>query len=250
MFGIEIIDAGLLPAMFVALAAGVISFLSPCVLPIVPPYLAFMSGVSVTEMQAGGSARAKAGLAALFFVLGLSTVFVLLGFTASAFGAFFLQNQILLSRIAGLVVIVFGLHFLGVFRIPFLDQEARLDAGDSGGSAFGAYILGLAFAFGWTPCIGPQLGAILSLAASEANVARGTVLLGIYAAGLGIPFLLAALFLSRAMHLMNRIKRHMKTIERVMGLLLIAVGTALVTGAFSAVSFWLLETFPALAMLG
>ncbi|MFZ5963911.1 cytochrome c biogenesis CcdA family protein [Thalassococcus sp. BH17M4-6] len=250
MFGIEIIDAGLLPAMFVALLAGVISFLSPCVLPIVPPYLAFMSGVSVAEMQAGGSARMRAGLAALFFVLGLSTVFLLLGFTASAFGAFFLQNQVLLAQISGVVVIVFGLHFLGVFRIPFLDREARIEAGDTGGSAFGAYILGLAFAFGWTPCIGPQLGAILSLAASEASVTRGTLLLGVYAAGLGIPFLLAALFLSRAMTLMNRIKRHMKLIERVMGVLLIAVGLALVTGAFSAFSFWLLEAFPALGMLG
>jgi cytochrome c-type biogenesis protein len=250
MFGIEIIDAGLLPAMFVALLAGVISFLSPCVLPIVPPYLAYMSGVSVTEMQAGGSARMKAGLAALFFVLGLSTVFLLLGFTASAFGAFFLQNQVLLSQISGVVVIVFGLHFLGVFRIPFLDREARLETGDTGGSAFGAYILGLAFAFGWTPCIGPQLGAILSLAASEASVARGTLLLGVYALGLGIPFLLAAVFLSRAIHLMNRIKRHMKLIERVMGVLLVAVGLALLTGAFTAFSFWLLEMFPALGMLG
>ncbi|MGR3271933.1 cytochrome c biogenesis protein CcdA [Thalassococcus profundi] len=250
MFGIDIIDAGLMPAMIVALMAGVISFLSPCVLPIVPPYLAYMSGVSVTEMQAGGSARMKAGLAALFFVLGLSTVFLLLGFTASAFGAFFLQNQVLLARISGVVVIVFGLHFLGVFRIPFLDREARIEAGDTGGSAFGAYILGLAFAFGWTPCIGPQLGAILSLAASEASVTRGTLLLGVYAAGLGIPFLLAAFFLTRAMSVMNRIKRHMKTIERVMGLLLIAVGLALVTGAFSAFSFWLLEVFPALGQLG
>jgi len=250
MFGIDIIDAGLMPAMIVALLAGVISFLSPCVLPIVPPYLAYMSGVSVTEMQAGGSARMKAGLAALFFVLGLSTVFLLLGFTASAFGAFFLQNQVLLARISGVVVIVFGLHFLGVFRIPFLDREARIEAGDTGGSAFGAYILGLAFAFGWTPCIGPQLGAILSLAASEASVTRGTLLLGVYAAGLGIPFLLAAFFLTRAMSVMNRIKRHMKTIERVMGLLLIAVGLALVTGAFSAFSFWLLEVFPALGQLG
>ncbi|MFD1343408.1 cytochrome c biogenesis CcdA family protein [Litorisediminicola beolgyonensis] len=250
MFGIEIIDASLLPAMLVALAAGIISFLSPCVLPVVPPYLAFMSGVSLNEMQAGGSARARATLAALFFVLGLSTVFLFLGFTASWLGAFFLQNQILLSRIAGAVVIVFGLHFLGVFRIPFLDREARIDAGESGGSAFGAYILGLAFAFGWTPCIGPQLGAILSLAASEANVARGTLLLGVYAAGLGIPFLLAAIFLSRAMGLMTRIKRHMKLIERLMGVLLLVVGLALLTGAFSAFSFWLLETFPALATLG
>ncbi|WP_047996997.1 cytochrome c biogenesis CcdA family protein [Puniceibacterium sp. IMCC21224] len=250
MFGIEIIDAGLIPAMFVALLAGVISFLSPCVLPIVPPYLAFMSGVSVSDMQGGGSARMRAVTAALFFVMGLSTVFLLLGFTASAFGMFFLQNQVLMSRISGVVVIIFGLHFLGIFRIPFLDREARIEAGDSGGSAFGAYVLGLAFAFGWTPCIGPQLGAILSLAASEASVTRGTLLLGVYAAGLGIPFLLAALFLSRAMTLMNRIKKHMKMIERVMGALLLAVGLALVTGAFTTLSFWLLETFPALGQLG
>lgn len=250
MFGIEIIDAGLIPAMFVALLAGVVSFLSPCVLPIVPPYLAYMSGVSVAEMQNGGSARMRAVTAALFFVLGLSTVFILLGFTASAFGMFFLQNQVLLAQASGVVVIIFGLHFLGVFRIPFLDREARIDAGDSGGSAFGAYVLGLAFAFGWTPCIGPQLGAILSLAASEASVTRGTLLLAIYAAGLGIPFLLAALFLSRAMTLMNRIKKHMRMIERVMGVLLLAVGLALVTGAFTSLSFWLLETFPALGLLG
>jgi cytochrome c-type biogenesis protein len=250
MFGIDLFDAGLLPAMFVALAAGVISFLSPCVLPIVPPYLAYMSGVTLNEMSGVAAARRRAIVAALFFVLGLSTVFLILGFTASAFGAFFLQNQVLFARISGVVVIVFGLHFLGVFRIPFLDQEARLDAGDKGGSAFGAYVLGLAFAFGWTPCIGPQLGAILSLAASEASVSRGTLLLAVYAAGLGVPFLLAAMFITRAMGLMNRIKPYMKTIERIMGVLLILVGLALVTGAFSLFSFWLLETFPALATLG
>ena len=250
MFGIDILDASLLPAMTVALMGGLISFLSPCVLPIVPPYLAYMSGVSLGEMQGTGTARRKAVVAALFFVLGLSTVFLLLGLTASAFGAFFLQNQELFSQISGLVVILFGLHFLGLFRIPFLDREARIDAGDAGGSAFGAYVLGLAFAFGWTPCIGPQLGAILSLAASEASVARGTLLLGIYAAGLGIPFLLAAMFLAQSMTLMNRLKRHMGLIEKVMGVLLVLVGLALVTGAFTGFSFWLLETFPSLGELG
>ncbi|WP_375227854.1 cytochrome c biogenesis CcdA family protein [Roseobacter sp. S98] len=250
MFGIEIIDAGLLPAMTVALFAGIISFLSPCVLPIVPPYLAYMSGVSLSEMSGENAARRRAVISALFFVMGLSTVFLILGFTASAFGAFFLQNQLLFARISGIVIIIFGLHFLGVFRIPFLDREARLDAGERGGSSFGAYILGLAFAFGWTPCIGPQLGAILSLAASEASVTRGTVLLGIYAAGLGIPFLLAAMFITRAMGVMNRLKRHMHTIERVMGGLLLLVGLAMLTGAFTTFSWWLLEKFPALALLG
>lgn len=251
MFGIDIIDAGLIPAMLVALTAGVISFLSPCVLPIVPPYLAYMSGVSMSELTNDeGAARRKAIVAALFFVMGLSTVFLFLGFTASAFGAFFLQNQDLFSKISGGVVIIFGLHFLNVFRIPFLDREMRMEAGESGGSAFGAYVLGLAFAFGWTPCIGPQLGAILSLAAGEASVARGTLLLGIYAAGLGIPFLLAAIFLTRAVNVMNKLKRHMALIEKIMGGLLLFVGVMLVTGAFSTFSWWLLETFPALATLG
>ncbi|WGV16448.1 cytochrome c biogenesis CcdA family protein [Fuscovulum ytuae] len=244
MFGIEIMDAGMGAAMLVALLGGVLSFLSPCVLPIVPPYLAYMGGISMGEMTAGGkSARRRVMLPALFFVMGLSTVFLLLGFTASAFGAFFLKNQVLFSQVAGAVVLVFGLHFLGVFRIGLLDREARLDAGDRGGSALGAYVLGLAFAFGWTPCIGPQLGAILSLAAQEGSVQRGTLLLGVYAAGLGIPFLLAALFIERAMGIMQRLKRHMKWIERTMGGLLVIVGLALLTGAFTDFSWWLLETF-------
>ncbi|MGR3700697.1 MAG: cytochrome c biogenesis CcdA family protein [Paracoccaceae bacterium] len=250
MFGIEIIDAGLMPAMFVALLAGVISFLSPCVLPIVPPYLAYMSGVSLADLQNQTSARNRALLPALFFVMGLSTVFLFLGFTASAIGAAFLQYQSYFNTVAGVLVMAFGAHFIGVYRIPFLDREARLDAGDRGGSAFGAYILGLAFAFGWTPCIGPQLGAILSLAASEASVTRGTFLLGIYAAGLGIPFLLVAAFLPRLTGVMGWMKRHMDRIEKVMGLLLWTIGLLMLTGGFSAFSFWLLETFPALAVLG
>ncbi|MEC8795325.1 MAG: cytochrome c biogenesis protein CcdA, partial [Pseudomonadota bacterium] len=194
MFGIELLDASLLPAIMIAAIGGLISFLSPCVLPIVPPYLAYISGVSMAEMSGEGAEAKRPILPALFFVLGLSTVFLFLGFTASAFGAFFLQNQTVFNQIAGIIVMIFGAHFVGVYRIGFMDREARLDAGDRGGSAFGAYILGLAFAFGWTPCIGPQLGAILSLAASEADVARGTFLLAVYAAGLGIPFLLVAAF--------------------------------------------------------
>lgn len=250
MFGIEIIDASLLPAMVVALFAGVISFLSPCVLPVVPPYLAYMSGVSLAELGSNDSGRNKALLPALFFVLGLSTVFLLMGFAASAVGVAFLQYQDWLNTAAGIVVMIFGAHFVGVYRIGFLDREARLDAGDRGGSAFGAYILGLAFAFGWTPCIGPQLGAILSLAASEASVARGTLLLAVYAIGLGVPFLLVAAFLPRLTGVMGWMKRHMEQIERVMGLLLWTIGLLMLTGGFSSLSFWLLETFPALATLG
>lgn len=250
MLGIDILDASLLPAATVALIAGLLSFLSPCVLPIVPPYLAYMGGISVSEMEDSRSARGRAVLSALFFVLGLSTVFLLLGFTASAFGTFFLRNQDWFVVVAGLIVMVFGAHFLGVFRIAAMDREMRLDAGDRGGSALGAFVLGLAFAFGWTPCIGPQLGAIISLAASEASVSRGTALLGVYAAGLGIPFLLVAAFFPRLTGVMAWMKRHMGRIEKVMGLLLWTVGLMMVTGQFTAFSWWLLETFPALAVLG
>ncbi|MFB2531811.1 cytochrome c biogenesis CcdA family protein [Paracoccus sp. p4-l81] len=247
MFGIDLIDAAFLPAALVALTAGLLSFLSPCVLPIVPPYLAYMAGTGVGDLQQG---RRSAVVPALFFVLGLSTVFLFLGFAASAFGQFFLAWQDWFARAAGAMVIILGLHFLHVIRIPILDREARIETGDQGGSAMGAYVLGLAFAFGWTPCIGPQLGMILSLAASEANMARGTALLAIYALGLGIPFLLAAIFITRAVGLMARMKRHMAVIERAMGLLLVIVGAALLTGAFSAFAYWLLETFPGLASFG
>ncbi|MDD9724067.1 cytochrome c biogenesis protein CcdA [Roseovarius sp. SK2] len=250
MFGIDLIDATLIPAMAIALVAGVFSFLSPCVLPIVPPYLAYMSGVTVTDLQSERRTRNKAILPALFFVLGLSTVFLFLGFAASTFGRAFLQYQDYFNTAAGLIVMIFGLHFLGIFRIGIMDREARLDVGDKGGTTFGAYILGLAFAFGWTPCIGPQLGAILSLAASEASVTRGTLLLAVYAAGLGIPFLLVAAFLPRLTGLMNWMKRHMDQIERIMGLLLWTIGLLMLTGGFAAFSYWLLEMFPALALVG
>ena len=247
MFGIDLIDAAFLPAAAIAALAGLLSFLSPCVLPIVPPYLAYMGGISMGELRTG---RRSAVVPALFFVLGLSTVFLFMGFAASAFGRFFLTNQEIFSKVSGAVVIALGLHFLGVYRIGILNREARIDAGDQGGSSLGAYVLGLAFAFGWTPCIGPQLGAILSLAASGGDLSRGTALLAVYALGLGLPFLLAAVFIQRAIGLMNRLKPYMRLIERLMGLLLVAVGLMLLTGAFTAFSFWLLETFPGLASLG
>lgn len=250
MFGIDLFDAALTPSLIVALLAGVISFLSPCVLPIVPPYLAYMGGISMAEMTDEKQSNKPAIIAAIFFAMGLSTVFIFLGFAASAFGQVFLQYQELMGRIAGGVIIIFGLHFMGVFQIPFLHREARLDAGDRGGSAFGAYVLGLAFAFGWTPCIGPILGAILSMAAQEASITRGTLLLAAYAIGLGLPFIIAAIFINRAIGVMNRFKRHMAMVEKVMGALLILVGIMLITGAFSSFSYWLLEIFPALGLIG
>ncbi|MGH1329604.1 MAG: cytochrome c biogenesis CcdA family protein [Paracoccaceae bacterium] len=250
MFGLDLLDAGLLPAMIIAMFGGMISFLSPCVLPIVPSYLAYMSGITMSELSGEGEVRRRPILPALFFVLGLSTVFLLLGFTASMLGKFFIGNSQIFSGAAGIVIMIFGLHFLGIIKIGFLNREARMDAGDQGGSAFGAYILGLAFAFGWTPCIGPQLGAILTLAAEESSVARGTMLLGIYAIGLGVPFLLVAAFFPRLRGLMGWMKRHMERIERIMGLLLWTIGLMMLTGGFSRFSYWLLEVFPFLQALG
>ena len=151
---------------------------------------------------------------------------------------------------AGIVIMIFGAHFVGVYRIKFMDREMRMDAGDRGGSAFGAYVLGLAFAFGWTPCIGPILGAILSLAASEADVARGTTLLAAYAIGLGIPFLLVAAFFPRLHGVMNWMRRHMEQIERIMGLLLWTVGLLMLTGSFTDFAWWLNEQFPVLQTFG
>ena len=249
MFGIDIIDATLIPALTLAFLAGVISFLSPCVLPIVPPYLAYMSGISLSEATDNNKA-VSVFLPAVFFVLGLSTVFLILGFTASALGTVFLSYQDILITISGLLVMGFGLHFLGILRIGFLEREARFDASSQNGSAFGAYVLGLAFAFGWTPCIGPQLASILTLAASEGSVARGTTLLGVYALGLGMPFLLVALFLSRLSATLTWLKRHMQIIERLMGLLLWTIGLMMLTGGFADFSFWILDTFPSLANLG
>jgi cytochrome c-type biogenesis protein len=247
---IALMDASLVPAMAIALVAGLLSFLSPCVLPIVPPYLAYMGGVSVTELDETAAARRRVMVAAFMFVLGLSTVLLLLGMAFSTLGRALLQWQGWFVPIAGVVVMIFGAHFIGVFRIGFLDREARVATGDNGGSAFGAYVLGLAFAFGWTPCLGPILGTILGLAASEGDVGRGTLLLAMYALGLGLPFLAVAAFFPRLKGPMAWMKRHMARIERTSGLLLWTVGLMMVTGQFSAFSFWLLERFPALGAIG
>jgi len=248
MFGLDILDASLMPALIIALTAGLLSFLSPCVLPLVPPYLAYMSGVSMTDL---GDRRApRVVLPAIFFVLGLSTVFLLTGFAASTLGRFFALNKDWFGVAGGVVIMLFGAHFVGVFRIGFLDRDMRFEAKTEGGSAFGAYLLGLAFAFGWTPCLGPILGSILTIAASEASAPRGTALLLAYSLGLGIPFIAVAAFFPRMTGLMGFLKRNMQRIERIMGLLLWTIGLMLVTGQFSDLSRWILETFPWAQSLG
>jgi len=238
-----------------ALLAGLISFLSPCVLPLVPPYLCYMAGVSVDDFRGDAGITAREGTrgallySSIAFVLGFSTIFVALGASASLVGGLIRAWSAELSIVAGIVIIIMGLHFLGLTRIGLLMREGRLTAPKPVG-LWGAYVMGLAFAFGWTPCIGPILAAILSIAAAEATVTKGAGLLAVYSAGLGIPFLLAAFMIEQFSSLFARMKRHLDTVERAMGVLMVITGIGFLTGAVSNISIWLLETFPALQNFG
>lgn len=235
-----------------ALIAGLVSFLSPCVLPLVPPYLIYLTGATIEHVGSNEPASASKRaimMSALLFVLGFSTVFVALGASASLIGGLIRAWSAELSILAGIVIIIMGLHFLGLTRIGLLMREGRLPIPKPVG-LWGAYIMGLAFAFGWTPCIGPILAAILSIAAAEATVTKGAGLLAVYSAGLGIPFLIAALMIEQFSTLFARMKRHLVTVERAMGVLMVITGIGFLTGAVSNVSIWLLETFPALQTIG
>jgi len=236
-----------------AFVAGILSFVSPCVLPLVPPYLCYIAGVSLDQLTGESpepAARHRIVLSALAFVLGFSTVFVLLGATASVLGRLVASHLEILSAIAGGVIIVMGLHFLGVFKIGFLYRQARLDIRSHPAGPVGAYLVGLAFAIGWTPCIGPVLAAILAVAGSEQTVSRGAVLLAVYSLGLGLPFLLAGFFAGSFMHFMRSFRGYAGTVEKVMGGLLVLTGILFLTGQMTSFSFWLLNTFPGLAQFG
>ncbi len=234
-----------------AAGAGLLSFLSPCVLPLAPPYLAFIAGTTIEELAGAGETRARrdVALAGVLFVLGFSTVFVTLGATASAFGQVIRQYLDILSMVAGFAIIVMGLHFIGLFRVAFLYREKRVQIEKPVG-LWGAYIMGLAFAFGWTPCIGPILAAILAVAGSEDTVFKGAALLAVYSAGLGVPFIAAALAIEPCFKFIRGFSRHFIVVERTVGVLLILTGVGFLTGGMQTASFWLLETFPALGKLG
>ena len=235
-----------------ALIAGVLSFLSPCVLPLVPPYLIYLTGATIERVahdEVAASSRRAVMISALLFVLGFSTVFVALGATASLIGGVIRAWSAELSIAAGIAIVLMGLHFLGLTRIGLLMREGRLSIPKPVG-LWGAYVMGLAFAFGWTPCIGPILAAILSMAAAEATVAKGAGMLAVYSAGLGLPFLVAAFMVEQFSSLFARMKRHLASVERAMGVLLVVTGIGFLTGSVSAVSVWLLETFPSLQNLG
>jgi len=238
--------------LLAALLAGLVSFLSPCVLPLVPPYLVYLAGTSLERLTDDdpktGSTR-QTVLAALLFVAGFSTVFVTLGASASVFGALLRAYSYQLGFVAGIAILIMGLHFLGLTPIRWLRHEKRLDVVKPVG-LWGAYVMGLAFAFGWTPCIGPILAAILAVAASEATVAKGAGLLAVYSAGLGIPFVVAAFAVEPFAEFLTRFRGHLARVEQAMGVLLVLTGIAFLTGFVTTASFWLLEAFPALGRFG
>ena len=240
-----------------ALGAGALSFLSPCVLPLVPPYLCYMAGVSVDEFRnpeaaggAGVASRRAVMTSSLIFTLGFATVFVALGASATSIGMLLRTHLDVLAQVGGAIIILMGLNFLGVIRIPLLAREARFQGGGQPATLTGAYVMGLAFAFGWTPCIGPILGAILAVAASQDTVGQGASLLGVYSLGLAVPFWLAAAFSGAFMTFLSRFRRHLGIMEKIIGALLVLTGLAFIFGYVSDLAIWFQQTFPILMKIG
>ncbi|MFA5949655.1 MAG: cytochrome c biogenesis protein CcdA [Hyphomicrobium sp.] len=238
--------------------AGLVSFLSPCVLPLVPPYLGYLGGTTldqITGEDSGKSSRIwqRVVLASVFFVLGFTTVFVALGASASLLGQLIQTYRVELGILAGSVIILFGLHFLGILHIPLLYREARYQSDNSRASLAGAYVMGLAFAFGWTPCIGPILATVLALAANEASLGAGVRLLAVYSLGLGIPFILAAVAIRPFLAFMTRFRRHLGLMEKIMGLILVLTGIAFLNVldwfSINSLGQWLIENFPGLTAI-
>ncbi len=232
-----------------AFLGGLVSFLSPCVLPLVPAYVSYIAGESLEDLTGDANAkrRAAAFFLSVFFVLGFSTVFVLLGAGATAVGDFLLTYSYELNYVAGAIVIVFGLFLMGVLRVGWFDRDVRLQFNVPGGRPAAAYVLGAAFAFGWTPCIGPVLAVILGLAATTSTVGQGMVLLAIYSLGLGVPFLIAAAFTDVFLTRMKGLGRWGRRLQIVAGVILVLMGIAMITGYLADFAFWLLDTFPGLA---
>ena len=229
-----------------ALAAGLLSFLSPCVLPLVPAYLSYITGVSVDQFSSEKitSQRREILMSALAFVIGLALIFTILGASATVIGGFLLENQDIVSKIAGLIIIVFGLQTLGLLHIPFLEQQKRLDFSKRRAPGFlGAMLMGSAFGVGWTPCVGPFLGSILLLASQSNTVLSGMVLLFLYALGLGVPFVLAGLLIGRLMPVLSRVKRHMRVLNWASGGLLIVMGLLVMTSQMAILSGYLVRIF-------
>ena len=234
--------------------AGAISFLSPCVLPLVPAYLCFVTGTSLERLvdRDNGSAgmTKRIAICAIFFIMGFSTVFILMGASASAINQLIFGYRDIAAKIAGTMIAIFGLHFMGLLRVPFLYREVRFNTYSRPTGLIGAYIIGLAFAFGWTPCIGPILATILTIAASRESLGYGVSLLAAYALGLGLPFFIAAISIQPFMHFLKRFRRHMRKVEITSGILLLITGILIFADMFSILGFYLIEFFPKLGTLG
>lgn len=235
--------------IFAALFAGMISFLSPCVLPLVPGYVSYIAGNGGTPI---GSPRDRFGalLLSTWFVLGFSTIFILLGASASAISGLLLSYRYESNFVGGAIVMLFGVFTTGLFRLPWLERDLRFHGVIEGGRPFGAYLLGLAFGFGWTPCIGPILGAILTVSATSATATSGVALLAIYSAGLGIPFLLAAFFAESMTSRLKRVRTAGRILQISSGVIMILMGIAMMTGQMAVFAFWLLERFPIFGSIG
>ena len=245
-------------SLIAAFAAGVLSFISPCVLPLVPGYLSFISGVSLDSMRsapagASGAVAAAAAppaasrqvfFASLAFVLGFSVVFISLGAAASTIGAVLMERLSLMGKIAGVLLIIFGLHTMGLLKISWLYKEKRIQTSSKPAGLAGAFVVGLAFAFGWTPCIGPILGTILALAADEGTLQRGVILLGVYSLGLGVPFLLTSLMVNQFFTAFAKIRRHYRMIEVTAGVLMVTVGVLIFTNRFTIITQYLTPYLP------
>jgi len=237
--------------LIAAFLAGAVSFVSPCVLPLVPGYVSYVAGHTAGTMDIEPSDRRRQAISmGLYFVVGFSTIFMVLGASATALGQMLLSYRYELNFVGGAIVILFGLFMIGMAKITMMQREFRFRLSVPGGRPLSAYVLGLAFGFGWTPCIGPILGAILTASAASATVPEGVALLAIYSAGLGFPFLFAAAFTDRLTRRLRTIGQIGRRLHQVAGLVMVAMGIAMMTGQLSALSYWLLDAFPALGRIG
>ena len=232
-------------SLVAAFGAGFLSFISPCVLPLIPGYISYVSGMSLEDMRtADAGARRRLIVSTLLFILGFSLIFMAMGASASAIGSFLLHNLRIVQKIAGVVLIVLGLHLAGIFRIGFLNRDTRIQTSRRPASAAGALLVGMAFGFGWTPCIGPILGGILTIAGSKSSVWEGVLLLAVYSAGLGVPFFLTSLAIDKFFAASARVRKYYRVIEIIAGALVILLGILLFTGRFTLIIKWLTPYLP------
>lgn len=237
-----------------AALAGLIAFFTPCILPMVPFYLSYMAGISMSELQGDDEiapgAQRRLVTSAIFFALGVTTIFALLGLGATALGQAFAQWRDILSYVAAAVIFVFGLHFLHLIRIPFLMREARMQSKMDPSTVVGAYVMGLAFGFGWTACVGPVLASILFVASMKDTLMQGTTLLVTFGLGMTAPFVIASIFAKPFLGFMAKNRKYMPYVEKVMGVMLIAFAILIATGSVNEISNWLIETFPVFSNMG